>query len=260
MAANITELFLEMHSAIKRYGARRKSTDPQSPQQGDTLEALPGSQFTLNCSAHNVNGVRPFDKRWAIANTLHFFARTEEASVLRRYNKRADRFLTGCLWIGAYGAAMMCQLECAIQELQKHSSTRRGIATMGDLRQAHNINMPQCWNLVHFLEDHGRLDMLVYQRSLNLANVFCYDAVQLTNIHVYAASKVGIPAGRLVWTCGSLHWPLSEEFNYTMCSGSRTESMLLPPSLLAEPAACVHELEHPSDTWYGRTLREDTPS
>src|SRR5690348_13343600 len=89
---------------------RRTVTDSMSPNRDDTVEGLPFRTYRLDTVESNVVTVRDIDRRWAYANLLHFFARTEDASDLLKYNRHARRFLTGGRWTGAYGAIAMPQI------------------------------------------------------------------------------------------------------------------------------------------------------
>lgn len=95
VTSNATELYIAMYDAISTEQWMRQVCDPESPQVAPTYEARPGSEFELRFPEHNVQIAVPMDPKWAIANTLHFFAGTEEAAVLLKYNKHAPRFLTG---------------------------------------------------------------------------------------------------------------------------------------------------------------------
>lgn len=167
------------------------------------LEAQPGLSYDWDDFQGNVPACRSVDLKWATANVLHFFADTEHHCNLRDYNSRADKFLTGDRWIGAYGAIAMPQVRTCIEKLKKSPGTRRAYVDMGPLAEE-DANRPPCWNTVHFLEQGGSLYTMVYQRSLNLA-VMPYDAVVLSNLHKYVAYRTGAHVGTLVWNFGSLH-------------------------------------------------------
>lgn len=207
---NVHQLTKDMEAAIREWSFRRTAGDPASPSKGPLIEAKPFSQFTVQRPMDNA-AARAFDRRWAIANALHFFADTERAEVLRKYNKHADRFLTPYpsleqyVWHGAYGAACMEQVRRCVTLLQSHPDSRRAVVTMGSASQQHTINTPQCWNCLHFLQGtDSRLHAHCYQRSLSM-RVMPYDAVVLTNVLCYVAHSCKMQVGTLTWTVGSLH-------------------------------------------------------
>lgn len=229
-SANATELFLEMDSRISD-GYTRQTDDGAQP--AETREAWPGQSFTLRFPQANVVGCREVDRKWAGANVLHFFANTEEAGVLRQYNRFADKFLTGDKWLGAYGAIAVPQLRKCVEKLTKHPNTRRAIVDMGGLEHD-DINRPACWSFIQFLRTPHGLNMIVFQRSLNLYGVMPYDCILLTNIHNYVATLTSQTMGLFTWIFGSLH-TIGELKPY---HGQRNESMLYPVHTLADENEC----------------------
>jgi thymidylate synthase len=240
VANNATELYREMASAVYKYSSKRKSDDTSSPNRNNTIEAMPGCSFNLTNYQRNVPLCRSIDLRWATANVLHFFANTEEAAPLLVYNKNASRFLVDGKWKGAYGAIAVPQLHKCIWLLRNQPYTRRAIVSMGDLSTM-DYNRPACWSFIHFLQNNGNLDMLVYQRSLSLA-VMPYDLVMLTNILRFVAVGAGIPAGVLRWTVGSLHATVGD----TPTDGHSDTSVLLPVHILQDQNSCYAILENPT--------------
>lgn len=243
MAANASELFYEMHDRIRsNSGWSRKVEDPTSPQQDVVLEAQPGQTFTLHCPAFNLPDFRSVDLRWAVANVLHFFTGVTQAEVLRRYNKHADRFLSGSHWLGAYGHQVLEQIKGAELLLRSHPSTRRAVCTFpSDVD--HNINSPACWTALHFLECRDGLDLIVYQRSLNLYDVFPYDCVLLCNILMYMADRLERPCGALRWCVGSLHTKASQ--SPQIANRQRHSGVILPADLLDDSIRCEAALTWP---------------
>jgi hypothetical protein len=248
---NATELFLSMDSAIDRTHMRR-SDDAASPCRVETYEAQPFRTFVLTAPQFDAVACKDIDMRWAIANVLHFFAATEEADVLRKYNKHASRFLTGTRWIGAYGAIAMPQIQECVTLLMESPDTRRAVASMGG-PVPQDANRPACWSHLHFLRSRGKLHLHVYQRSLNLYGVMPYDVTVLTNVLAYVASMVRAPIGYLYWTVGSLHVKRGD--SYSGGTGRRLESWQIPIQLLMQPDMCMAMLETPDDSPVGRALR-----
>jgi len=241
MATDASDMFWQMDRAIEEERHLRVSDSPNSPQQNATLEAEPGRVFTLSKLWANVPGQRPFDLRWAAANTLHFFACTEDASMLHRYNKHAKRFAPGGKWVGAYGAIAGPQLAHVCEELIASPNSRRAIVSMGQMRPM-DLNRPACWNHLHFLKWRDRLDLLVEQRSLNLHGVMAYDLVVLTNLLTVVAHNTGITAGSLRWRIGSLH----KLDNAPKVEGwLEPSSCLMPIRVLSDPHQCMDWLNNP---------------
>lgn len=235
------DVYGAMLYAICNHDERRTVTDPTSPRQSVTVEAEFAAQFTVS----DVCGSLPdCDRRWAIANLLHFFAGTEEAGILRKYNEHASKFLVGDRWPGAYGATCVPQVRACIDLLRRHPDTRRAIVTMGSVLDPHTVNTPQCWNLLHFQATDGVLSAAVYQRSLSL-RVMPYDAVVLTNVLRYVAALAGLSVGSLVWIIGNLHRDESD-------AGTRLymEPILPPIDLLSRERRCWEYL-HEEELWTG---------
>lgn len=184
----------------------RDVTDPNSPRQGKVCECC-FKTWVLPDVHYNRVSIVPFDPLWAAAYVLHFFTGLEEAAVLRRYNPNADRFLTGSRWIGAYGSIAFHQLRSASQLLQREPTTRRAVITfMRDNHYAeHDKNIPACPSSAHLLLVNGKLDLHVYQRSLNLTGIGQYDLLLYTHMLDYASRYSGIPRGGFHWTVGSCH-------------------------------------------------------
>lgn len=237
-------LYRAMERSVERERAPRASEDATSPQRGATVEAEIGSSFVLAKPELNFLTSRPVNARWAAANTLHFFAATEEAGALRQYNRHAERFLTGDRWVGAYGAIAVPQLARCVELLRASTSSRRAVVSMGELGHQ-DINQPACWSFLHLLAQGGALSMFVYQRSLNLPGVFPYDCVVLTNVLHFCSKMLDLPMGRLHWTIGSLHAP--EGWAPVAPTSQLASSLLLPFKLLAMPSACYDALERPSE-------------
>jgi len=236
--ANACELYRGMWSAIREHKyVRRVESSPAC--DGFTFEAKPGTTFELTNPLFNVVTERPIDRRWALANVLHFFAATEEAGVLRKYNARAGKYLTGDRWIGAYGAIAVPQIEQCIAALQLDPFTRAAVVQMGG-PIPRDVNRPACWSHLHFLFGRYGLDLLVYQRSCNFTKVMPYDLVVLTNVLIRVAETLGRSVGSLFWTFGSLH---SIEPNPAFESGSRNESILVPSD--ASRDTCFDALRNP---------------
>lgn len=228
--ANANELYRSMHSAILDHGHRRASTDKDTAAPATMVEARPGASFELRNPLHNVVTDRSIDLRWAVANALHFFAATEEAEMLPRYNMRAPRFLSDGKWVGAYGAVAMPQLHRCIELLRQSSHTRKAIVSMGELGVC-DVNRPACWSSMQFITSREGLAMIVYQRSCALA-VMPYDLVALTSIQAWVAKEVLMDLGSLYWTFGSLH---TSNPNEEYKNGPRNGSLIVPytPDALA---------------------------
>ena len=241
-AANATELFRAMLSTIHVDNVR-SVTDVCSPSQYPTEEATPGCTFELSSPQHNVVACKSFDVRWAYANAIHFFAATEHAEMLPRYNKHAARFLTGDKWIGAYGAIAMPQVQQCINLLLESHHTRRAVVSMGG-PMLQDANRPACWSFLQFLSHRGKLDMLVYQRSLQLWTVMPYDVVVLTNLLGHVCRSVDMPLGSLRWTVGSLHCR-PEERTTRLTDGQRNQSIWLSEGVTDDPNHCIHALREP---------------
>lgn len=234
-----TELYLAMLAAVKSTSIPRRTTDSTSPTQARCEEAEFGLTFVLEDPKLNVPTYRRVDLRWAAANLLHFFACTEEAGVLRKYNEHADRFLAGDRWVGAYGPVAVPQIEFCVQLLRRSPQSRRAVVSMGGL-DVQDINRPPCWSFLHFLRQEERLHLLVYQRSLNLTGVMPYDCVLLTNVLLYAAERLGMAPGRLHWTVGSLHAPVDAQH---LPSESTVSTIAYPVATLSDPRRCMELLE-----------------
>jgi hypothetical protein len=264
--ANATELYLAMWADLET-GTERIASD--GAQTSPTREAEPCRSHVLVNPGHNIVGCVPINLRWAGASTLHFFTASEEADALAEF-KNADKFLTplrecrcdgtffesdGAVcgwceepesvhkperlyWLGAYGDHAMPQIAKCIAKLRKEPNTRRAIVTMANL-DIEDINRPHCWTSLHFLKGRDGLDMIVYQRSLNLA-IMPYDTINLTNILNYVAHQVELPAANLRWLIGSLHCLPSCPAPVNV--GQRNGSMLYHPNLLADPVACKEAL------------------
>lgn len=239
---NATGAFEAMAKAISEGPYDRRVTDSVSPCTDFVREAWPGTQFRLKEPLDNVPAQKSINLKWAIANVLQFFANTEHAAPLRRYNPEADRFLTGDLWIGAYGKIAVPQIRECVSRLIYDPDTRRAVVSMGGVLSGNDANRPACWCDLHFLRRGIVLDLLVTQRSLHLYRVMPYDCIALTNILYYAAAKAKCLPGQFVWTVGSLH-----------TSGCQPEgrhiyqSILLPPNVLDNEQLCWRMLEHPEE-------------
>jgi hypothetical protein len=227
---NVIGLFDAMQSAVYTCGLYRESGDCSSPMRRVTTEAI-GHKFLLDDREKNV--LQGADMRWALANVLHFFSETEDASVLRKYNVHADKYLTGGRLDGAYGPLFLPQLRECAGRLRTSPATRRAVA-YGASDGPENANRPACWSVLHFLEVESRLHMLVYQRSLNLS-VVPYDVVLLTNVMQYMGAT------------GSLHWHVGSLHATGGCVSRRyAQRLLLPRELLCDAEACRLGLEDPS--------------
>lgn len=242
MAANASELFHEMLDRVERHSHARRSFDVTSPCDVDTVEAAPGCVFNVQAPMHNLVDCRPVDPRWAGANVLHFFTGSEEAGALRYYNRYADKFLVGDTWRGAYGAAALDQLKGCVKLLRRSPDSRRAIITMpGYDEENEDVNRPACWTSLHLLRYRGTLDLLVYQRSLNLIGVMPYDAILLSNVLLYASHFVGMPSGVLRWCVGSLHRKLGDRVD--LVAGRRNLGLIYPPALLDDATECARLLK-----------------
>lgn len=234
-----TELYRAMLEAIFSCKYIRQSEDATSPMKISTVEASCGGTFELRDLRLNVVMRRPVNTKWAAANVLHFFAATEKAGVLRKYNKHADKFLTGDNLLGAYGPIAVPQIERCIELLRTSLSSRRAIVSMGGLG-TQTVNNPPCWSLLHFLYQCETLNLLVYQRSLNLTGVMPYDCVLLTNVLLYAAEKLEVSPGSIHWTVGSLHMPMDWTISGDLL---HVESIVYSADVLSDPAQCMELLE-----------------
>lgn len=233
-----SELYSAMLAAIEDCDCVRQSADPESPMQNPTREATFSSTFMLEKPWLNVPQNRPIDVKWAAANVLHFFARTEDAGILRKYNKYADRFLTGDKLLGAYGPIAVPQIERCIDLLTGSLYSRRAVVSMGELG-TQDINRPPCWSLLHFLYQDYKLHMAVYQRSLNLTGVMPYDCVLLTNVLFYAAHRLNVVVGYLYWTVGSLH----AAGQVPELKRNTVSSVVYSAETLRDPRLCMELLE-----------------
>lgn len=262
MFANGSELFRGMYNLIQRNAWMRTTADPQSPAQGAWLEAAPGRSFTLEYPAYNLIDCRPVNPAWAVANVLHFFAGREDAGPLLRYNAHAERFLTrtadGFLWKGAYGAIGLHKLKECVAHLRSQPMSRRAVVDMGGLWGVQqDYNRPCCWSSLHLLQSRYGLDLVVYQRSLNLFGVMPYDLVALTNILSYAAWATKIPTGRLHWCVGSLHM---REGDSSSADGYRHRGVILDPETLDKPDVCWDILDRPNKYPEYKALQHETAS
>lgn len=235
---NASYVFASMLKDIYSRDEWRTVDDPNSPCQVPVQEAEPGQTYSICGYTDNVVSVRLLNMKWAAANALHFFAGTEEAEPLLRYNTHAARFLTGTRWVGAYGAIAMPQVVECINLLKRDSNTRRAVVSMGDAL-TQDINRPACWSFLHFLKWRSKLDMMVYQRSLNVHGVMPYDAIVLTNLQRYVAQAVNVPVGWIRWTVGSLHTTQGE---VKSCIQPFTR-MYFSHELLSSPSACYDTID-----------------
>lgn len=243
MAITATDMFAEMLRNIEKESYIRISSDQTSPQQSSTLEAPFWYGFKLLEPELNVPTQRNISVKWAIANILHFFAGTEDASMLSKYNPLADRFAPDGKWVGAYGAIAMPQIRHCIELLTESRYSRRAFVQMSPPTPC-DINRPSCWNFLQFIVQRGQLRMGVCQRSLNLFGVMPYDCTLLTNIMLFVASHLRMRCGEMHWTIGSLH-KLSED-RLVIGASRGVESIVLPFGLLNNPAACLAELWDPT--------------
>lgn len=209
MAANATELYIEMVHAIKQRPSVRTVTDPLSPRRTEVVEALPGRRFVLRSPYHNRVMCVPVDERYCRAMALHFFAATELATPLAKLGGKAAEFLQreadDYYWRGAYGHIAMPQVEKCVELLREHPTSRRAIVSMGDV-YTQDTHRPACWSFLHFLRYDDTLYMLVTQRSLNLQIVPC-DCVVLTELWRYVCAQLDVQPGEMVWNVGNLHAP-----------------------------------------------------
>jgi thymidylate synthase len=234
-------LYKAMIADIASNDSTREATGT-TPASGVMHEAVPGRQYNLLPVCNNLVTLRPIRRSWNVANILHFFSGSEEASFLPRYNPYAAKFLTNGRWIGAYGAIALPQIERCIRLLRQHKDTRRAVVSMGELGEQ-DMNRPACWTSLHFLVYQGALDMLVYQRSLNVTGVMPYDLCLLSNILQYAATAVGVPCGALRWTIGSSHAPTVPGIKGLE---NRAAGVTIPYGILSNPAYCLGILRDPS--------------
>lgn len=242
---NATDLYARMIQDIRDGRHHRKSEDNTSPTKDEVSEATVGRLYVMEQPMFNVPMNVSIDLRWAVANVLYFFAATEEhADLLRKYNKKAERFLEDDKWRGAYGAIAVPQIQAACMRLQKNLYTRRAIVSMGRGDEKQTINNPACWSFLQFLVQDKRLDMLVTQRSLLLA-VMPYDCVLLSNIFAYVAKRVGCAMGKLHWFIGSLH---AREPISIGAPVSPMLSVMLPAERLACSSASLFALMYPSQS------------
>lgn len=249
-----TGVYQSMRQKIKQAAILRRSEDRSSPSAMELLECYAFTAWMLQLPSQNVVGCKSIDLKWAVANLLHFFAGTEEAGMLRRYNRFADRFLTGDRWIGAYGAIAMPQVQRCIQKLRESPHSRRAYVDMGPLAEE-DLNRPPCWNSVHFLLQDDRLHAHVYQRSLKLA-VMPYDCVVLTELLRFVAIACAMPIGDLRWTVGSCH-ATAEELR-DLSHEPSVLSIQIPYEVLSSPELCLQHLREPTcDAPFLRWLREE---
>jgi thymidylate synthase len=244
---NATQCMLKMYEDIRSHRGLRTVLDTSSPRRDQVVEAPLFSQYRITDVWNNTPQVA-FDRRWAIANTLHFFAATESAKPLLKYNKRAAEFLTlyrstaRWAWHGAYGAIAMPQVWECIKLLHADLDSRRAIVSMHNDAGRRTLNTPSCWNLLQFLSDGSKLHMGVSQRSLGM-RVFPYDCVVLTNLLALVATNVRLDIGDIVWTVGSVH---ATEVNPP---GFVEQAPIhLPANLLSDSMLCWRHLED-EDLW-----------
>lgn len=223
MAANASELYREMKAEVLREHWQRQSTDDCSALTEPTIEAIPGCKFTLDNPAYNVADFRQSDLRWAKANVLHFLASTERAGILRLYNARAVKYLEGDFLRGAYGPIAMPQIARCIGLLKESMHTRKAIVSFGGFCEP-TVNAPPCISFMHYMTSRHGLDLLVYQRSLNLIATMPYDCITLTNLLYYVSKRTHIPMGRLHWDIGSLHMTTTD---WPDATGDRHQSLLV---------------------------------
>lgn len=240
--ANVTEAFIAMLTHISAHRYVRIANDPTSPKRGaEMLEAHMGHQYSIRHPEHNVVGCKSIDLKWTVQNILHFFSATENAAPLMSH-KYAARFLTEDKWLGAYGAKAVPGINRCIDKLIQSTYTTRAIVNMTDLDDTEDVNRPHCWSALHFLADANGLNLIVYQRSLNLMGVMPYDGSLLCQILLYVAEATNIQFGKLIWTVGSLHAPKLAIENFTIKHGQRNTSVVLPAKLLSDPGKCYTAL------------------
>lgn len=244
MAENANDLYREMVHAVWVNRHVRVSGDSASPAQQPMVEAEPGVRFVLTDPVANLPTFRDINLKWAAAYVLHFFAETDSAAPLRKYNRHADKYLTGDTWVGAYGTIAMCQLRKCAALLTASPYSRRAIVSMGGFCDTPDLNRPACPSFFHFLCSGSRLDMILYQRSLNLPGLMPYDCALFTNILHWMSIRTSIPLGRLIWTVGSLHAPEGSGLELSVEGPSR--SLLLPCELLDSPTTCWQQLNEPT--------------
>lgn len=238
MSVDATELYADMYAAIRDNNFVREATDASSPAKTRMHEAPIGQVFRLYNPQFNAVACRPVTD-WAKACVLHFFAATDDGSMLERWNKLAPRFLVNGKWFRSYGTAFMPQIRCCIELLKKYPNTRRAI-DVSDSPFHQDINCPQCMTSMQFITNkYGQLDLAVHQRSLNLSGVMPYDVVLLTNILIFVAKAVGKSHGTLHWFIGSLHMP---EVTLPPFNGERKTGIVLDFDLLNDPSACLDAL------------------
>jgi thymidylate synthase len=241
---NMSSVYISMLHAVTDSSRTRKSADPMSPCQQEVHEASPGQTFHAIAPLINVVDTRSFDLRWAVANVLHFFAETEEANVLSKYNANASKFLdaSGRFLDGAYGPIALSQLRKCVERLKACASSRRAIVYM-DTDTPENVNVPSCWSFFQFLVQGSILHMCFTQRSLSLA-VMPYDAILLTNILHWVGSQLELPLYAMHWNVGSLHGDAGKQ----AARASVPLQLLLPSALLSNPRQCLDELHDPGCT------------
>lgn len=235
-------LFQEMLEDIDAIHLGRTSTDGVSPAGFPSIEAAPGRMYVISGATSNIITCKPINDKWAMANVLHFFADTEAyGEVLRRVNPNADRFLTGDRWVGAYGAIAMPQVRKCVSLLNESPYSRRAIVSMGGFCDDPDINRPSCWNFLHFLRTRGQLDMMLYQRSLNVWDVMPYDLILLTNLIRFVAYYVSLAVGDIHWMVGSSH---RRDVEYKFAPNlSPMHDINFHPHVLSSSEACVKALK-----------------
>ncbi len=242
MSKTADGVYTLMHEAVMDNAHERTVGDRKSPQQSVTFEAEPGETFILSDVQNNLVHVRKTDIVWAKANLLHFFAETEDGTMLPTYNRLANQYLTDGRWIGAYGLIAMPQIRDCIRLLHADPSSRRAIVSMGGFPAVSDQNRPACWSFLHFLDSDGQLDLLVYQRSLNLYGVMPYDCIVLSNILLYVSTALDIPAGRLRWTIGSLHMVQADCTKQLLPMGEGC--VTFHKDVLGDASVCLDKLKH----------------
>lgn len=241
MNENATSLYSEMAMAITACQVQRQVEDPSSPCKSETIEASFGRQFVLHDICRNVPAQRVINRKWAVANILHFFSASEDATALRSINPEAERFLEkDGRWDGAYGAIAIPQVNDCIKLLNEDLESRRAVVEMGHA-EPRTINRPACWSNLHFMMQYKRLHLHCYQRSLHLHRVMPYDLTVLTNLLNTVAWALKVEAGFFYWTIGSLHiTPQTRAIQF----GSEVP-VLLPPEVLINSKKCRKWLEEP---------------